>query len=197
MLYIGGFGSHRGIDTAIRSLKYLQEDIPDIRLVLVGNASTELEEKFASLAREDGVLDLIVREKWTPFENVYSYMKAADIGLIPHNLNEHTDNTIPHKLFQHMMVGKPVLVSTCKPLARIVADTGSGAIFEAGNAEDFASKVKDIYNNSQKASEMGENGVAATLAGNFNWQHTAGLLTNLYSDIVSRNLAAISRNQDH
>ena len=91
-------------------------------------------------------------------DKFFSYMAFADVNLIPHNRNGHTDNTIPHKLYQGMMVGKPVLVSDAPPLKRVVEKLNSGLVFEGGNSKDFANKVEALYLNKVLYDQLGKNG---------------------------------------
>ena len=111
-------------------------------------------------------------------------MKFADVNTIPHKSNGHTDNTIPHKLFQTMMVGKPVLVSSSDPLKRVVTSTQAGLIFKAGSAEDMALKIKQLYQDKILQTTMGENGLKATLAGSLNWEFDQQALISLYKKIA-------------
>ena len=68
-------------------------------------------------------------------------MQTTDINIIPHLANDHTDNTIPHKLFQIMMSKSLLLVSSCKPLKRIVEKYDCGVVFKADDVNDFTDKV--------------------------------------------------------
>lgn len=99
----------------------------------------------------------------------------SDVCLVPHNKNSHTDTTIPHKLFQYMLEGKPVVVSSCKPLKRVVEETDSGLVSEAGKKKDLADKIIDLYNNENLRRELGENGKKAA-QGRYNWQKETGSL---------------------
>ena len=55
----------------------------------------------------------------------------------PHEDFEHTQTTVPHKLFQYMMGRKTVLVSDCAPLKRIIGDNEAGYVFKAGGSGFF------------------------------------------------------------
>jgi glycosyltransferase involved in cell wall biosynthesis len=180
LLYIGGFGPHRGLDTAIRGVSLLRDKIPNVLLLLVGRGSASYEKALRSLADETGASGLVEIVGWQPFEAVFSYMCAARIGLVPHNSSEHTENTVPHKLFQYMLVGLPVLASTCAPLARICTSTGGGFTFAAGDPQSFAEKVIWAHNHPQALAAIGNNGQAATLHGDWNWEATAPRLVEIY-----------------
>src|SRR5690606_16054350 len=110
---------------------------------VVGFGSAAVMNSLHSLVAELGLTNVHFIG-YQPFRKFYSYMSQASVNVIPHQSNGHTDNTIPHKLFQGMMAGKPLLVSSSAPLKRVVEACGSGLVFEAGNPQDFADKVKQL-----------------------------------------------------
>jgi len=181
VVYVGGFGMHRGLDTAIKGMKLINES--NIKLILVGKGSKEITNYLEQLVVENNLADKVIFEGWQPFNRVLSYQKLADICIVPHNSNEHTDNTIPHKLYQYMMVGKPTIVSSCKPLARVVKDAKSGLVFEAGNETDFAQCVEKLYFDMPLRKELGENGLIYTFEKNNTWQEESKKLIEFYRGI--------------
>ena len=189
--YTGNIGPHRGVDTAIKAMAYLEEK-PNIKLYIVGTGSHSVMEKLHGLIEENALKEQVKMLGFQPFSKFFSYMKMADINIIPHHSNDHTDNTVPHKLFQAMMSGKPLLVSSSSSLKRIVDATGSGLVFKAGDPRDFANKVTTLYINQQLAAQLGEKGLEATLKGGFNWETTANKLIKLYRNIESNMLQKYS-----
>lgn len=177
--YIGGFGSHRGIDTAINGMNYLYK-YNDIKLLLIGKGTPVFTKYLHQIINKNTLGNCVTIIEWQPFAKVYSYMSASQVCIVPHNMNDHTNNTIPHKLFQYMLAGKPLLVSTCKPLARIVSQLNSGLVFIAGDPQDFANKILFLYHNQRLRYTLGINGKNATLFGKFNWDEEGKKLINLY-----------------
>jgi glycosyltransferase involved in cell wall biosynthesis len=107
----------------------------------------------------------------------------ADVNVIPHQSNGHTDNTVPHKLFQGMMAAKPLLVSSSAPLKRLTEKYQSGLVFEAGNSKDFAEKVLTLYRDKNLCAQLGENGRRVTMEENVNWEHDQKDLVALYANL--------------
>ncbi len=176
--YSGGIGPHRGVDVAIEGMQYLK-DQPQIQLAVVGFGSASVMNSLQKLVRSHS-LQNVHFFGYQPFSKFYSYMSLADVNVIPHQSNGHTDNTVPHKLFQGMMTGKPLLVSSSTPLKRLVEKYQSGLVFEAGNSRDFAEKVLMLYNDSSLSKKLGNNGKRVTLEEDINWEHDQKKLINLY-----------------
>jgi len=181
--YIGGGGSHRGLDTAVQAMTYLR-NLPRLKLLLIGLRDPE-RRFLQSLALTEGVADLIEIHGWQPFNEVPSYIQASKICLVPHHQNAHTDSTIPHKLFQYMFMNRAVIVSSCQPLRRIVEETQSGLVFQAGDYQDLAEKIRTLYENKQLRQDCGRLGGKAIL-NKYNWAQESSKLCLLYDSLVKK-----------
>ena len=176
--YTGGLGPHRGIDTAIRGMALLQST-QGVEFVIVGTGSSAATRSLTQLVEALHLHNVTLLGS-KPFSLMYSYMHLADVNVIPHHSNGHTDNTIPHKLFQSMMAGKPLLVSSSAPLKRLVEQYRCGLVFQAGDPADFAAKILELLQNPQRCLELGANGKAAALDGTANWEEEKQGLVELY-----------------
>jgi len=182
-LYIGGIGPHRGIDTTIRATTLAGKNIPDFKLLIVGIREPKQRQQIMQIANKANAIDYLELVDWVPSNKVNSYIAASKVCLVPHNDFEHTNTTVPHKLFQYMIMKKPVIVSSCKPLKRIVEDTGSGLVFNANNSESLADCLIKLYKDGNKIAEKyGENGHQAAL-GKYSWKNDSGRLVRMYKDV--------------
>ena len=178
--YIGGYGGrHRGLDTAIEAMPNVIQEIPEAKLLLVGRGSIkpELQKQVERLQLKNQV----IFEDWRPFKEVPSYIQASQICLIPHHSNPHTEATSPHKLYQYMLMEKPVVVSSCKPLKRVVEETGSGLVFRAGDHEHLAQTILQLKDQELRT-ELGQAGKKAVLD-RYNWKFTSRDLIRLYENL--------------
>ncbi|MBN1479535.1 glycosyltransferase WbuB [candidate division KSB1 bacterium] len=174
ILYIGSFSTDRGLQTVIEAMDDIRVDIPQAKLLLVGDGKNKKELINLSVSLN---LDRFVEfVGWVDFYKVPSYMHAADINIIPQPSTPSNDTTMPHKLFQYMLVGQPVITSDARPLKRIVEETQCGAVFQSDNALDFSRAVKEIYNSQIDYRDNGKKAVASK----YNWQATAVDLIKLY-----------------
>ncbi len=180
--YIGGFGPHRGIDVAIRSMPKVLKEIPEAKLLLVGGMNSEYEMYLKKLCRNLKVENSVEFTGWVDFSLVSSYIAASDVCLVPHYASGHTNTTIPHKLFQYMAMRKPVVVSDCKPLKRIVEECKCGLVFPSENHEKMAEAVIKLYKDVDYARMMGENGRRA-VEKKYNWKNEAKKLIKLYETL--------------
>ena len=180
--YIGGIGPHRGLDTAIRGFAEAHAVDDELRLQIVGVRSDREVQSLRAMIRQLGVCDAVVLTPWVPSEDVPQLIADSWVCLVPHNDFEHTQTTVPHKLFQYMLCGRPVLVSDCRPLARIVNETGSGAVFRAGDSASFAERLLWMSGQTEVVAEMGRKGQAAA-GSSHSWRQDAERLLELYRSI--------------
>jgi glycosyltransferase involved in cell wall biosynthesis len=183
--YIGGFGPHRGIDTAIKSMPKVLEEIPDARLLLVGKGSGVFDKEMRELCKDLNVENNVVFTDWVDFRLVPSYIALSDVCLVPHHASGHTKTTIPHKLFQYMAMKKPVIVTDCKPLKRIVAECECGLVVPSGDYNEMAEAVIRLYRDNEYARKLGENGRKA-VEEKYNWETEAKKLCELYKGLKGR-----------
>ncbi|HLT79734.1 MAG TPA: glycosyltransferase family 4 protein [Cyclobacteriaceae bacterium] len=183
--YSGNIGPHRGVDTVIEAMQYLR-NYP-IALAIVGSGRSSVMDKLTRQTKDfglDGQVHFFGRQ---PFEKFFSFMSLTDVNVIPHKSNPHTDNTVPHKLFEAMMVGRPVLVSSSAPLKRIVEETKAGVVFDAEDAKDCSEKILKLFHNPDLQRQLADNGVRATVHGSLNWETSQQALIALYRRILDVN----------
>ena len=183
--YVGGFGPHRGLQTAVEGMQEVAKQIPNALLALIGPANTDVKNYLENLIDTFNVRENVLIYESQPFEKVVKIMQSSAINTIPHISNLHTESTIPHKLFQILLSKKPILVSDCAPLKRIIKTNAVGFIFKAGNANSFAEEVLKIYENYSEANLKAEKGFDLAFNGSLNWEHTEKKLLHLYNNLDS------------
>lgn len=182
LLYVGGFGIHRGLETVIQAMPKLCQHVPSARFSIVGDGPER--HLLEQLAHQLNIAHAIQFEGRQPFEKVHSYIKQSDICLVPHLANPHTNATMPHKLFQYMFGKKAVIVSSAEPLKRVVEETQCGLVFESGNSDRFVECVLQMQD-AETRDRMGNNGYQAVLQ-KYNWQNDAKSLTRLYGRLANK-----------
>ncbi|WP_158058049.1 glycosyltransferase family 4 protein [Halorussus halophilus] len=178
--YIGSFGPHRGLETAIRAMDDIVAEVPNARLLLVGAAGEEeYDQHLRDLAAESDASDNITFTGWVDLDEVPSYVAASDVPFVLHTENPHTATTIPHKLFQYMAFGNPVVVTDVGPLGRIVEETDSGYVINDGDDAAMAEAVVALATNEDQMERLGENARKA-VDGEYNWQNEGETLVDVY-----------------
>lgn len=184
VLYIGGVGPHRGIDTAIHAAAMAARAIPGFKLLIIGICQDRQSKEIVRIAEEANAGAFLELVNWVLPDKVSSYILTSNVCLVPHNVCEHTNTTVPHKLFQYMIMRKPVVVSDCRPLKRIVDEVKCGLVFKAGDSRDLARCFIELYQKGEgHMRQYGENGYHAA-CGKYSWKNAGISLINMYKDLL-------------
>ena len=183
--YVGGFGPHRGLHNAIEGMKWISEKIPNALLVLVGPSNKDVRIYLENIVQQNNLEKYVLIKGSEPFSKVIDIMKGSNINIIPHISNEHTESAVPHKFFQILLSQKPLLVSDCAPMKRLVEENGVGTYFIAANSEDFANKVIEIEKDYDKSIKIAKKGYHEAFNGSLNWESTSKDLIKLYDTILN------------
>lgn len=181
LLYTGGFSAHRGLKTTIDAMPRILETVPNTHLVLVGDG--EERKELEAVVQERGLESHVTFTGFVPFESLPTYIRACDVGLIPHISTPHIETTMPNKIFQFMTLGKPVVVSSTRPMMRVVHEVRCGLIFEESNPVSLANNILKMQD-PELRNRLGENGKVAA-SGQYNWQCTKQALLELYKSLGS------------
>jgi len=172
LLYIGGLEESRGLDLVIRAIADLIKQIPDILMVIVGKGSSE--HKLKRLCAQLKIQNHILFTGWIDQRYVASLIRHSDICLVPHLVTDHTETTLPNKLFDYMAQGKPVVVSNAKPLKRIVSSHNCGRCYDPLDMGEFSRCILGLVDLSTR-NELGRAGLKA-FHEKFNWQEDEKVL---------------------
>src|SRR5207249_2535170 len=99
ILYIGGFGPHRGIDTLMKAMQRVKAWGLNVHLHLVGAQQGRYSQMIEEQILANDMASHVTVTRWVPPEMVLAYISQASVCAVPHHSNPHTDTTIPHKLY--------------------------------------------------------------------------------------------------
>ena len=180
ILYLGDTGLRRGLLTAINAMPGLKESIKNVRLVIVGQNTTDTALK--ARAKELKVDQYIDFEGWQNISLFPSYIMASAVCISPLHRNIQHDVAYANKLFQYMSFAKPLVVSDATAQKNLVTRVQCGLIHKDNNSDDFSEKILQLYQDKSRANNMGANG-KAFIKNEFNWQKTSTKLIALYDQL--------------
>jgi glycosyltransferase involved in cell wall biosynthesis len=179
--YVGGISPVRGLETVIKAISIFKQDLQKVEFIIVGDGNSSYVDSLKKLASELNCSDLVHFLGHKPFKKINYYIENVNVNVIPHVKNEHTDNTIPHKMFQIMLQKAPLIVSDCNPMKRILSENKAGFIFKASNPEDFVKVIKEIQSNKKEVNLRVENAFK-TVNEKLNWENEAVKLVKLIKE---------------
>ncbi len=181
ILYSGSFGRHRGLDVAIKMMSLLTEQIPDVRLVLIGplvQSELLLKQQLEELAVQLCVAENVVFTGPLEFKKMLAYVSASNVCLIPFKRNSHTDTIVPHKLFEYMSQAKPVVTTNVKAVSQIVDTEKCGIVVPVEDPVTMGRAIITLHNNPSYAAELGREGRKAVET-KYNWRQGAAAFSEV------------------
>jgi glycosyltransferase involved in cell wall biosynthesis len=138
-----------------------------LTLTLVGGGTER--QRLEEQANILGVGSSVRFPGWVEFQKIWGYIDSSTVCLIPHVRTEHTDTTLPNKLFDYMAKGKPVVASDCAPIERVIRETNCGLTFRSGDVEDLQTALRTMLADDEVRRTRGQNGQKAVLE-KYNWE---------------------------
>lgn len=184
LFYFGGISKRRGIKIVFEALKILIRTHPNIKLLLIGPIDKNEKKTFLEIINSKELKNNIIYYDWKDISLLPSYIAASDVCLSPIEKNDQHESGIANKIFQYMLLGKPLLVSDCKPQKDLVCGEETGFSFKWNSVEDFIRKLKILYNNDDLRNEMGYKGKKAII-NNFSFDIYGKNILKAYNDLSS------------
>ena len=184
MLYIGGITYHRGLQVVIKGMKLILEKYKNARLWIAGTGNYV--ENLKKLAEGLNLGDSIQFLGWKNIPEMAELLMISDIGIIPHIKSEHTDHTIPNKIYQYAYANKPIITSNCRPLERLVEEMEVGVSYKHDSVKDFVESFLKLKE-SLLPNNIGRNGRRYIIE-KYNWEKTVDPLLKMYKSIQEEEL---------
>lgn len=167
VLCVSGYAPMRGIDVLVDAFCMIRKKRRDVLLKLVGpNIPPRL--------MKEGVI--IERNKF--YEHMPRVYSESHVCVIPHRKNPYMDSALPIKLFDAMAAVRPVVVTNCLEMRRLVESEKCG-ISTNCDAESLSEAI-DYMISSKVATEMGLRGREA-VEQRHSWTHRAEIIKQYLS----------------
>ena len=173
LLFFGFIRPYKGLDVLIAAFRSIAQECPDISLLIVGQSFYRHEDEadtkgrfLQGLPKDDPLRSRIVWiDRYVPNEEVGRYFAAADVFVAPYlSVTQSGPLNIAYAF------DKPIIASDLPAFRECVAVGESGYMFEAGNADDLAKKIKWFF----KTPISGEK--VRRFRQRFSWERYADLL---------------------
>ena len=183
LVHLGALSAARG---AFRMLEALALSPPGTRLLLIGRFTDGSGPRFAAEAAARGLSDRIEQTGWLPQDEALARAAEADVGLVLFQPGEENHRlALPHKLFDCMALGLPVIVPDfAEEVARAVAEAGCGIALDPADPEAIAAALSALTDPAVRA-RLGAAGREAVRT-RVSWRVEAARLVALYEELLPR-----------
>lgn len=173
--YIGLLQRERGIFEMIDVVK----NHPEWKLVLGGYGAEE--EEIKEKIKDMKNVEFIGR---APYDETLEIYASSDIMFATYDprIPNHRYSSA-NKLFEAMMLGKPIIVAKNTSMDKIVEKYGLGFVVEYGNKRDLEEAVTSIANWDKDRWESFEKHAKKVYSENFSWETMEQRLISLYESL--------------
>ena len=153
--YSGNIGLSQNMDMLLEVMEDLQDNYPDINLVLVGEGAYKAQvEKIVA----DKQLKNVVMLPFQPYEDISYVFSLGDVGLVISKPGTGAAS-VPSKTWSIMSASRPVLANFDEnELKDILAGNECGIFTKAGDKEAFKQSIITLYENRELCKQYGKNG---------------------------------------
>jgi glycosyltransferase involved in cell wall biosynthesis len=164
--WIGGFHKFHGLDLAVDMAAELQESIPQLTLLLVGDGVER--HRLESRVQELG-LNNVVFTGTVGHSEIPAHIAAMDVALVlsPPDGRFHYS---PIKLREYMACGRPVVASRAGELAEFIDEGADGLLVEPGRVDDLSVAVRSLQQSPELRSRLGAAG-RERMVREGSWEH--------------------------
>lgn len=181
MLYVGGVNYHRGIQYVIEAVSILKKRNIEVHFDLVGEGSYL--GVIKKLVENLQVQDNVTIHGFKHYSQIANLYESAHVALIPHIKSEQNDNGLPHKIFQYMYAGIPIVFSNCNSLVRIIGETQSGVSYRYDCPEELADVIEELCKHPEELNKYVQHGRQAVID-KYNWKVDGANLVRLYNGLL-------------
>jgi len=150
----GVFSEPYGLDIAIRALDIIRQEIPSVKLEIMGEGCQNPLLKLVTDLKLEGCVHF---NKITSVYELAAIMQQADMGIDPRRDGIYAGETLSAIIFELMTMGIPVVISRTKASKKYFNES-IVMFFEPDNCHDLARCVIELHNNPQRRQKLVKNG---------------------------------------
>jgi glycosyltransferase involved in cell wall biosynthesis len=173
----------KGLATLIEAFAHVAAQNNDLHLAIVGSGP-ELA-RLESLAQELRVFDRCVFQP--AVSDVASWLKSIDLFVVP-SLSEALSNS----LMEAMACGCACIASRTGGNPELIREGETGLLFEPGNTQDLAEKLRRLLDNPDLRSRVAEAG-SRSIRDRFSLAASVKRMQEIYTSCIRKVLPASSR----
>jgi glycosyltransferase involved in cell wall biosynthesis len=150
IIFLGRLSHEKGLSILIDAAKTLNNSAVSLKFKIVGDGPLMKELKDKVKAEKISGIEFTGRKT---FHECMELLRDARFMMMPAVCYEN----FPMAIREAFACGKPVIASNLGAMAELVEDGKTGLLFEPGNAEDLAVKIRWMLKNEDACIAMGKN----------------------------------------
>lgn len=142
-----------GLDTLAYAFNIITRHFPDAHLTIVGRIPDEVKSQLSPVLGLPNV-ELI---NHLQHDRLLRRIATAAVCVVPFKNVPDLAQTYPIKVLEYMSLGKPIVASNIRGMAQLITHDHNGLLFRAGDVEDLADKLCELFISPSLCQRLGEN----------------------------------------
>lgn len=182
ILYLGTMDKTRHLDIVLYAFSKVIMCYSNVKLLMVGDGNDRLTlEKLSTKLKLNA--NVIFTGK-VPYFDIPYFISMSDICLSPIPPLDMYKVSSPTKLFEYMVMCKPVVANGEIPEQKEVIEKSCGGVLVSYDAESFFNGIVKLLNNSEMSENMGQNGYR-WVTENRSYRNMAHELEKIYFNLLN------------
>jgi glycosyltransferase involved in cell wall biosynthesis len=156
VLFIGTLFDFTGLDTVIPGFAGVIKEIPEARLLIVGDGPQR--PKLENIIKETGLGGKVTITGFQPYNTMPQYIALAEVCFNSFMMTDATRDIFPGKLVQYLACAKPVVSTPLPGVTAITPGEEQGMVF-AIDAEEITKKIIVLLKDKAYRERLGQNGL--------------------------------------
>ena len=178
LMYHGLIVERYGLEDLMNAIKLLKDKIPEIELVVYGDG--EYVPELLKIIEKLKLNEIVKYYGLISLEKIAEIIPKCDIGVIPNRLGPFTQLNFPTRIFEYLHMKKPVVVPRTQGIKDYFNEE-SIFYFDAGNAENLADVIFNIYSNPDRTLDTLNKGYE--IYQKYRWEIQSNNLINIYEKL--------------
>ena len=186
--FVGAFRQYQGLEHAIESMHYILQEIPNAKLMLVGDSGEYRGYTFRptiqdlrSLAEKTGVGKNIIFTGRVPYEMVPYYINASDVCIAL--VMEQKSGQSSLKIYEYMACGKPVIARNTSGY-EIINEYKTGILVNPEDKKEISNAIINLLRDDKLRAEIGCNSRKLIIE-NYSWENITKKIVMVCEDVVN------------
>ena len=181
--YIGSLRELEGVDLTAEAVSILKSKGIEVNFFVLTSESGQ--EDLRKYCMNLGISDKSFIVGPVPHNQVAPFYDLIDIFVVSRPDLRVTRLVTPLKPFEAMRGGCAVIVSGLPALSEIVKDETTGRLFDAGDAQDLANRIEELYHDEEQRIQLGES-AKSWVEENRTWATAIEGMPPLYEDLIKQ-----------
>jgi glycosyltransferase involved in cell wall biosynthesis len=179
---IGRFVRWKGFDFLLDAFARAREDVPGLRLVLVGDG--DLRDELESQARSLGVFEMVAFVGMASRDEIPAHLGAADVVAVPSVRHSGYVDGLPNVALEALAAGKPLVASDAGGLPDLVKSGENGLLVPEKDSSALAQALVTLARDAELRARLGANGRTEIL-GERSWDAVGRRFDEIYARVLA------------